>query len=318
MQQDDVSVIQNTALASKKELVEAYKSLVEKVKAMGAPATAEPALVKQVLAKTEQAGNWESQLRLARGEMEGLFSDLEHKSRMKLKEFGELEEVIQLEEAKLKDLRDLDRAAVEVKSLLVVTEELKQKFDQEKQELDARRKRDEEEYKFTTELARKKDLEEFESEKRKREQELQEKVTQLNAREQALQTKEGELNELRAQVQQFNTSLEAELAKQKQLLVAELQADKATALTLLQKDIEAQRAVFEGQVHNLQSSIDNQKTQIERLEGLLKESQKQVQEVVLKSIEASSQSKAFEAVNEYAKRQTPSQFRPEPPRHDQR
>ena len=82
--------------------------------------------------------------------------------------------------------------------------------------------------------------------------------------------------------------------------------EKETALILIKKEMDAQKMVYEGQIKNQELLIGDQRAQIKELQTQLLNAQKQVQEVVLKSIEGASSSKAFDAVNKLAMEQVKS------------
>ena len=309
---NQLPIIPNTATATKKDLADAYKTMLKKYQELenvggareNAP-TAEEKSNREVNQKFTKTSDVFGALQQTRTAVNTALAELEKGLAKKFAEFKRMQEAATFQEQKLKESYDIERAAGSLKALLRAEEEVQARQEEEGHVITTQRKREEEEYQFNRELQKRKDKEAYEFEKRKLEEELDARKKQAQAREAELAKQEAELQNLRKQVADFEATLGRALAKQKQEVEATLGKEKDTALELQRKDADAQKLVFEGQVKNLQVLLDEQREVIKRQEQQLQTAQKQVQEVVLKSIEGASNSKAFEVMNKFVS-DTPS------------
>ncbi len=249
-------------------------------------------------------------------------SDLSGKLATEANKLAELQKAIEIQNNRLKELHDMDAAAVSLKALLEAQSERRGAFDAEmaekRAEFDAEmaRKRDEwkresaahdlavserdaamkksrereqEEYAYTLALARKKDADASAL----REKEVADRLAALAAREK-------EFNEMKSRAERFPNELADAVKKAEDAArVAALKQAEAEA-KLAAKEVEGDKRVSALKIASLEEKIAAQTTQIESLTKQLAAANSQVQDIAVKAIEGASGLKALSAVNEIA------------------
>lgn len=172
-----------------------------------------------------------------------------------------------------------------------------QETEEAAQAKEKQRLREKEEYEY--EFARQQQLTKnrFEDEKVKLEKELTEKRQQLEtefaAREKALRDQERELAELRERVQTYPKQLDGEIARATKEASEKIKLEAKNREDLLRKEFEGERNVLTTRIESLEKVIAEQNQRVARLTEQSEKALSQVQDIAVKAIEGSSNSKSF-------------------------
>ncbi|MDJ0555331.1 MAG: hypothetical protein QNJ68_12985 [Microcoleaceae cyanobacterium MO_207.B10] len=171
--------------------------------------------------------------------------------------------------------------------------------------------RDEDTYQYNQQLQRNLDIEEYEQNQKILYQELvefQEQQEKLWAeKEQSISEREKELAEVKAKVEDFQQQLEINIknGKENGRNIGNYQG--RVKADLLAKEVEGQKQFYDLRIQSLQQTIQNQEVRIENLAKQLDYTLKQVQDLAVKAIEGSSNSRSFQAMKEIALEQVKNQ-----------
>lgn len=304
--------MENFSLKStKKEILDAYQILLQKqqAKSPGGETPQVSSGEKQAitaLSKYKKPEDISQSINNTRLAIQSVLGEVETKLLGTFAEFENSQRAVQAEDEKLRDLYKIEDTANALLSLLSAHDESKRTFEEETDVLIKKRKRDEEDYRFNFELMKRKEREEYEAEKRKLEEALVARQVEMDIKEKDWQAKDAEFTSLQNQVAVFPKRLEEDQQQLRLQIEAEFQKDKNNSVILLRKEAEAEKAIHEAHVKNLEGTIESQKVQIHELTVQLQAVMKQVQEVVLKTIEGSSGMRALDAVNKIALEQAKS------------
>lgn len=249
-------------------------------------------------------------------------SDLSGKLATEANKLAELQKAIEIQSARLKELHDMDVAAVSLKALLEAQSERRVSFDSEIAEkragfdaemarkhdewkreqiahdvavserdsaLKKSREREQEEYNYALALAKKKDTDASAI----REKEIAERLAVLASREK-------EFNEMKSRAERFPNELSDAVKKAEEAARASALKQADADAKLAAKEIEGDRRVSTLKVASLEEKIAAQAAQIEMLSKQLAAANTQVQDIAVKAIEGASGIKALAAVNEIA------------------
>ncbi len=249
-------------------------------------------------------------------------SDLGGKLAAEAGKLVELHKAIEIQTNRLKELHDIDAAAISLKALLDAQSERKASFESETAEktaafeadiarrreewkreqiehdlavkerdadLKKSREREQEEYNYALALARKKDSDAVAA----REKEIAEKSAAIAARE-------SEFNELKRKGDLFPQELANAVKKAEEAVKIAAQKQAEADAKLMAKEIEGDKRVSALKIASLEEKIAAQTTQIESLTKQLAAANTQVQDIAVKAIEGASGLKALSAVNEIA------------------
>ncbi len=249
-------------------------------------------------------------------------SDLSGKLTTEAAKLTELQKAIEIQSTRLKELHDIDAAAVSLKALLEAQSERKAAYESEMAEtttafgaetsrkrdewkreqaehdlamkerdanLKKAREREQEEYDYALALARKKDSEANAA----REKDMAERVA-------ALETREKEYNEMKRKVELFPKELADAVKKAEDAARLAAQQRAETDAKLIAKEIEGDKRVSAMKISSLEEAVAKQAAQIEMLTKQLAATNVQVQDIAVKAIEGASGIKALAAVNEIA------------------
>lgn len=212
---------------------------------------------------------------------------------------------------RLKQLHDIDSAAMSLLDLLQKQEEqraafqeetarARQAWEEEQLEHDKRTKerdetlkkertREQEEYQYELKKNRQREKESFEQELGKArtafEEETKGKSQELQSREEATASREKEFQELAKKVQEFPVILGREIKEAEKRAIKETEERFKMERLVLEKDIERERELFKMNTASLQDKIKEQDMRIKGLERDLKASMEQSHEVASKAIE---------------------------------
>ncbi|MGB3509736.1 MAG: hypothetical protein WBA93_10915 [Microcoleaceae cyanobacterium] len=171
--------------------------------------------------------------------------------------------------------------------------------------------RDEETYQYNLQLQRNLDIEKYEQNQKNLYKELeayQQRQEKLWAeREDSISEREKEFAEVKAKVEDFHKQLEINIKNGKEngrnigSYQARVKAD------LFAKEVEGEKQFYDLRIQSLQQNIQNQEVRIQNLSKQLDSALKQVQDLAVKAIEGTSNSRSFQAMKEIALEQVKNQ-----------
>ncbi len=205
----------------------------------------------------------------------------------------------------------------EIASLRARWEEDKQARDQEAKAWASaekqRRDREREEFLYAFEREKKLANDKYEDEKATLDKEIRERREELEKtlvdREKAVAEKEAELAELRKRAAAFPKELEAAVAQAVKEVSNRLQAEAKAREDLLKKEFEGERNVFTTRIASLEKTGKEQADQLTKLAGQLEKAYQKIEDVAVKTIEGSAQTRAYanlqQLVADQLKKQAP-------------
>jgi len=255
--------------------------------------------------------------------------------------YEKIKRAIEVKEQELKELFEIERNASSLAALIEAQNQKRKRFEEEmalrKEELtreieetrarwekerkeheaawkemlaseQKKREREREEflYAFTREqqLAR----DQFEDEKARLEKEILLKREQLSKelaeREKAVAEQERELKELRDRAAAFQQELETAVGKAVKETTERLKMEAKSREDLLKKEFEGERNVLATRIESLEKTVKEQADQIARLSQQLEQSYQKVQDIAVKAIEGSSESKSLTTLQQLLAEQT--------------
>lgn len=296
--------------STKQEILEAYRALVKRHR-REAPAE-EPQRAQQrkeedrTLAEhaaLQNTGDVAAAIGQARTATQRAFDDIQRQAEERFRTLQSLRDATRIQEARLKEWYDVERAAQELVALLRAREEQERANALTEQQRKEQRKREEDAYQYEMEQRERRDDE-------KRRQKQLEFDAGLRAREEALAKRETaaverdvEFTRLQERVAALPKELEDAKRTVREETEARERADAATKTLIARKEAEAAQVVAQANIANLQQTIARQQEQTAALQEQLKATLAQVQEVTLKTIEGTSDKRALQAVNQYAAQQ---------------
>lgn len=171
-----------------------------------------------------------------------------------------------------------------------------------------RREREKEEFKYTFERERQLALDKFADEKTALEKEIRSKREQMEKdlaeREKAIAQSEAELNELRKRAQAFPKELEETVKKSVKEATDRISFEAKTKEDLLKKEFEGQRNVLTTRISALEKIVEEQSQQIAKLSQQLESAYQKVQDIAVKTVEGSSNSKMVASLQQMLSEQT--------------
>jgi chromosome segregation ATPase len=244
-----------------------------------------------------------------------VLTDLSQQLGQEAVKLAEIRIAIDTENARLKELHDIDAGMVSLKAILEVAAERRAALeaDLNQQETDTRitiertnkewtreqadheartkrtRERDEEEYAYKLSLKRRKEADEYASQQaalQKALQEQREKSDQeIEERQRVMETREVEVQDLQVQVERFPRELSAAIKQAEQAARSEAQKQAALDAKLVKMEIEAERNITALKIAGLEEMVKRQAVQLETMTKQLSAAQGQVQAMALKAIE---------------------------------
>lgn len=158
-----------------------------------------------------------------------------------------------------------------------------------------RRKREEEEYKYTFAREQQQSKDKFADEMARAEKELAERKAQgekeLAERERAVKAREDEQAGLRQKVEAFPKDLEAAVARAVKEVTTRLQQESAAREELLKREFAGEKNVLTTRITSLEKTAAEQSEQIGRLLQQADKAYGQVQEIAVRAIEGSANAK---------------------------
>jgi|YelNatPaOPRAMG01_1025707.scaffolds.fasta_scaffold01560_1 chromosome segregation ATPase len=260
-----------------------------------------------------------SSLKLAIGKH---LTDVEERLSAEAVRLAALKEAAAEQEARLRELHEIEAAAGQLEELRqtiaseketfeAVMAETRAQWDKEKREHEAalkerdaldkkERQREEEDYQYQLKQRRQREKDAFEAEReerrRKLEEELAAREADVKAREEAVAAQEKELAELRQRVQAFPAQLDEAVRAAAESAAKATEERLKLEKLLLEKDMEREREVMRLTVASLQERVKEQEGRIKALDADLKESVVRSQSVAARAIEGIAGLRHAEAV----------------------
>lgn len=257
-----------------------------------------------------------------------LLTQVAEKLEAEVEKYGQIRKAVETKEKELTDIFEIQKSASTLVAIIETQEGLREEFEsqmaREKAEFQAemnaarekwgsekkaneaevkdrdaaeqkRRQREQEEYRYA--FAREQQLakEKFADEKVRLEREIalrkQETERQSVEQEQTLTQREAELNELRQRVATFSKQQEVEVAKAIKATAERCQAEAVAKQELTKKEHAGECGVLNMKITSLEQLVADQTKQIGALTQKLEKAYAQVQEIAVKAIEGSANSK---------------------------
>jgi hypothetical protein len=249
--------------------------------------------------------------------------------------YQQVKKAIEVKEKDLAEIYEIERQAVSLAALLEAQQRKREEFEaqvaREKEEFEhemartrelwdserqaretelkeqaaadakvRQRERDEYQYKFAREQQQARD--QFADEKARIERELalrrEELERQMAQREAAVASREQQFAELQEQVQKLPAQLEAAAARAAKEAAARAQADAAAREELLKREAAGEKNVLTTRIASLEQTVKDQAEQIKQLSQKLEKAYGQVQEIAVRAIEGSSNSRTLVGVQQ--------------------
>ena len=265
-----------------------------------------------------------------KSEINKLFGALVDKSENELTKYDQIKEAIRAKEKELEDIFEIRKSASSLAALIEAQNQRRKEFEVEMEEkkeqlsaeMEQTRKawetekaqyeaeskerrageakkweREKEEYEYSFKREHQLSRDKFEDEKAKTEKELTEKRQQvekeLAERESVVAEREKKIDALEKRIAELEKQRDEAIATAVQEATDDLRSDFEAKETLLKKEFEGERNVFTTRIHSLEETVKKQGEQIGVFSKQLEKAGVQVQDIAVKAIEGSSQSKLF-------------------------
>ena len=254
--------------------------------------------------------------------------------------YDRVKKAVEIREKELQEIYEIEKAASTLAALVEAQKERREKFeadmaakkeDLEKEiettreqwiveetahaaEVKARalalkkeREREAEEYKYSFDREKRLAEEEFKYEKAKLERDLEMKQEEMQkdilVREKAIGEKEAELERLRSEVDRFPKELDAAVSKAVKETKDALNKEAKAREELLENQFQGEQNVLTARIESLQQTVKEQNAQITKMSAQIEKSYSQVQDIAVKAIEGSSNTKTYVSMSPSASEQ---------------
>lgn len=192
--------------------------------------------------------------------------------------------------------RDLEHEITEAKKNCQKEQsEFEATLKQRQERLKKERKKSEADYKYDEERNRKIELDKYEEQKRTLERKLaeQSEERELNwaERTKIIEANQADLKKYKALVETYPGELEKSIQKTEDEAIKEVQEKADLEAQLFEKEVAADRGVYELKIKSLEETIQKHAGEIETSSSQLHEAMKQVQELAMKTVERSEKIK---------------------------
>ena len=262
-------------------------------------------------------------------------SELSGKLIVEVEKLTTTREAVALEQKELERLHKIDIVATSLDNMLQDYQSEKDKLESEiasqrtaweeeevtrardqkdfEDNLKKQRQREAEEFEYKKALERKKAQDKYDEEIRLLEKKDKEKQEALDKswqqRETILKEREVEWAQLKKEVDDFPTRLKKEVDAAIAAALKNAEQRFEQQMTLLKKDIDAEKRISELQIQALKDAGERQAAEMAKLQTQIEEAKKQVQDIAVKAIEGASGAQALSQINkiamEQAKTRTP-------------
>jgi hypothetical protein len=200
----------------------------------------------------------------------------------------------------------------EIEALRAEREKEKKEYEEETKERDSlekkKRDRDKEEYEYSFKREQKLTKDKFEDERAKLEKEVHLKKEQMEAelklREKAVVEREEELNDLRKKIGAFPKEMETAVTRVIKDTTERLSLEAKNREELQKKEFMGEKNVLTTRIESLEKTVKEQSEQLARLSQQLEKAYQQVQDIAVKTIEGSSNTKSLATLQQWISEQT--------------
>jgi chromosome segregation ATPase len=247
-----------------------------------------------------------------------MLTDLSQQLREESGKLAEIRLAIETENARLKELHDIDGAMVSLKAILEVAaerraaleselkqqeadlqssmERRKEEWTREQTEYDTAtkrtREREEEEYAYKLSLKRRKETDDHAAQQAAMQKALQDQRAkadlEIGERQRTIAAREGEIKDLQTRVERFPQELAAATKQAEQAARTETLKQAALDAKLIKMETEAERNVTGLKIAGLEDLLKRQTAQVEALTKQLASAQAQVQAMAVRAIEGAA------------------------------
>ncbi|MFB3903388.1 MAG: hypothetical protein ACE15E_08040 [Acidobacteriota bacterium] len=286
------------------------------------------------------------QISAVRSEIAKLLAQLSDRLEQEVGRYQAVQRAIEEKEKDLKEVYEIERAAGSLAALIEAQNIKKQEYEaafearkeqalaevqsardqwekdklqwesdlKERQETENRkRERDKEEYEYRFKREKQQMQDQLADERARMERDLAAKRIELEQglaeREKAVAERELQVDQLRARVESFPAELEKAVAQAVAEVTSRLEMQSKNHEELLAKEFEGERKVLTTRIQALEKTVKEQAEQIDRLSQQMDKAYQQVQDIAVKAIEGSSNSKSLaglqQLLSESARRPTP-------------
>jgi hypothetical protein len=237
----------------------------------------------------------------------------------KIQQVETIDTAIDLKQDRLQELFGIENEAISIDDLRAQREEELRDWQKKKQERDTQwteelsdrekfRKREADEYLYTTKQTQKRIKDEFDSEiaRQKREEQIRQEMLQREwaVREEAIANREDEVAELQTKVSEFDNRLKTEVSKAEAIVGNTLKRQHEHELALLKKDAETAQKMSHAHVQMQQTTINSLQDQIRELQVQLIAARSDAREVASQALQSASGRQVVEALQRVADNQT--------------
>jgi hypothetical protein len=236
-----------------------------------------------------------------------MLTDLAQMLREESGKLADIRTVVETENARLRELHDIDASMVSLSAILEIAAERREALEAElarrevelnaaimlkkeewaREQLDheARtkkaREREEEDYAYKLSLKRRREADEYAVQREQADQDMQE-------RQRAIAARESEIRDLQARVDRFPQELAAATKQAEQAARSEAMKQAALDAKLLRMETEAEKNVTALKIAGLEDLVKRQTAQVESLTKQLATTQAQIQAMAVKAIEGAA------------------------------
>lgn len=271
-----------------------------------------------------------AQISALRSELGRMLVQLSEKMEQEVARYRAVKRAIEEKEAELQELYEIEKSAGSLAALIEAQNLKKQEFEttletrkeqaleevqsarqqwekdkadweaelKQRQEAENRKRdRDKEEYEYRFKREKQQMQDQLADERTKMERDLASKRIELEQdlsdRERAVAERERQSEELRAQVEAFPSELKRAVEAATSELTLRLESESRAREELLKREFDGERKVLTTRIQSLEKAVKEQSDQVDRLVQQIDKAYQQVQDIAVRAIEGSSNSKSF-------------------------
>ena len=315
---------------TKDELINELETLEEKLQGTEAPDPTAQAVAKENASKVRETVKALSvDTIVASGAKFGLdvqrtVANLTEQAVQKAEELKTLQEAIDIETAELERLYELDVVSASTAALIeehkakksALEKEIaaaRQAWEEEKTahqkmiaqrnaDLEAARRRDQQEYDYRTRQERERAQEEFKYNQSLQERALSDRIAaadkELELRKAEVAKQEAELATFKARIEGLDAEIKAKVDKEVAIATSSVKKELTNQFTMEKKDLEMQLRLEQQKVSNLEASNEKLTAEIAKLHVQLEAARSEVREIAKSAVEGASGNLALQKVME--------------------
>ncbi|MBN2542793.1 hypothetical protein JXI42_07975 [bacterium] len=319
---------------TKKEMLEAYKQLLEKYEEKGElelkpEKKLEEKKEKEVIevADSLSVESINNRIGNLKGDIGRKLSEIGEKLEAEINKYNKIKVAIGVKNEELSELYEIEKSAYSLAALMDTQQQKKEEFEQEMEQLrdqwekekseheqaskeqyeveQKRRAREKEEYLYKFEREKQLTLDKYNDEmdtlkkqiaKEKEEHQIQiaEAQKEMDEREKVLSEREKDIDILQKKVDSFPNELTKAVTEAVEEEKTKLHLEMKNKDELLNKDFEGKKNVYENKIEHLEKLVKDQKIKIDSLSAQLIEAYGKIQGIAVKTVEGASGSRFME------------------------